>query len=303
VIVIGGTVLILIFGFEIWISVTALVIIVVIIIILLLLVLVYVLYKLKPPKKPKKPKKRKKVRVIIGGNMELWFFNGPAPATYPVRAPLTARAVPPTTGTFNWSMAAGGAIADFGGAPTAVGPAVVLTSKDASKTVNDVKVQCDFTGTAGETGTTSRTTTVKAPTSMTRLGATTTSAAFPPANWTTLISYSIQDQFGTTLPRNVPINEQWDDKPPKPAFPGTNWPSFPPTEGATTVSPARWSDRVAIRDGVPPVLIPTPNAAGTGGPLIQFFAGHWQVGSLTIGVGRRALSVTWQFHQDHGDHV
>src|SRR5262249_35504893 len=118
------------------------------------------------------------------------------------------------------------------------------------------------------------------------------------------ISYSIQDQFATTLPRNIPINEQWDNKPPIADFAGTNWPSFPPTEGSAVVNPASWSDNVGIVDGVPPVLNPTPLAPSSRRrPLIQHFAGHWRVGSLTIGLGKKALSVTWRFFQDHGDHV
>jgi hypothetical protein len=267
------------------------------------LVLLYLLYRLvkpgpKPPKPPKKP-----VKVTIGGGTELWYFDGATPPTYPLSQKLTATVTPPTAGSFTWTVTSGVAFGDFSGSPTAVGPVVVLRSKSGSAAINDVQVKVDFAGAAGETGTDSLRTTVRVPQSMTSLGNTGSSTPFPPANWRNLVSYSIQDQFGKTLPRNVPINEQWTNKPPVAVFPGTNWPSFPPTEGSATVNPARWSDNVAIRDGVPPVLIPTPNASGTGGPLIQRFAGHWRVGSLIIGAGRRALSVTWRFFHDHGDHV
>lgn len=242
------------------------------------------------------------VPVVIVGSGELWWFDGERPATYPVDQALAATAggLP---GTFRWEIVSGVTFADFNGFPTAVGPTALLTSKSPSAGLADVDVNVEFHGAAGETGSATLRATVRAPQSMTHLGDTPSSTPPPPANWQTLVSYSIQDQFGTTLPRSVPLHEFWFDKPPIPDFAGTNWPSFPPTEGSATVNPAGWNDQLAIADGVPPVLVPTPLAPGGAGPLIQHFSGGWRVGSLTRGRGRIALLNTWRFFQDHGDHL
>jgi hypothetical protein len=242
------------------------------------------------------------VPVVILGNGELWWFDNERPPAYPVDQALlaTAGGLP---GTFRWEIVSGVTFADFAGFPTAVGPSALLTSKSPSRGVDDVDVRVTFHGAAGETGSATLRATVRAPQSMTHLGDTPSSTPAPPANWQTLVSYSIQDQFGTTLPRNVPLHEFWFDKPPIPDFAGTNWPSFPPAEGSATVNPAGWNDQLGITDGVPPVLVPTPLAPGAGGPLIQHFSGGWRVGSLTPGRGRIALLNTWRFFQDHGDHL
>jgi hypothetical protein len=242
------------------------------------------------------------VPVTIVGSSELWWFEGERPPAYPVDQALVANAGG-RPGTFRWEIVSGITFADFNGFPTAVGPNALLTSKSPSRSVDDVDVKAEFHGAAGETGSATMKATVKAPQSMTHLGNIPSSTPAPPGNWQTLVNYSIQDQFGTTLPRNVPLHEFWFDKPPVPDFSGTNWPNFPPTEGAATVNPASWNDRLSIRDGVPPVLVPTPLAPGGGGPLIQHFRGGWRVGSLVPGRGRVALLTTWRFFQDHGDHL
>ena len=252
------------------------------------------------PPAPTPPAPTPPVAVNITGATELWHFNGATPPTYPLQQTLRGNAggLP---GTFRWSILGGAAIADFSGAPVAVGPTAILRSKLPSGALNDVQVRVDFTGTGGGTGAASIRTTVRAPQSMTPTG--NVSSAIT-RGWRTLIGYSIQDQFGTTLPRNIEVNEIWDNKPPLPDFAGTNWPSFPPTEGHAFVNPSGWNDNVASPiDGIPPVLIPTPIAPGSGGPLVQHFRGHWQVGSPTIGGGRRVRTVTWRFFQDHGDHA
>jgi hypothetical protein len=242
------------------------------------------------------------VPVAIHGNSEMWWFDGERPPGYPLEQPLTATSggIP---GSFRWQILSGIGSADFDGFPTALGPSARLTSKDASLGKEDVEVQVDFVGAAGETGVATRKFSVLMPGSLTPLGNTSNSTAPPPANWKTLIGYSIQDQFGTTLPRNVEVNEIWDDKPPIADFAGTNWPTFPPVEGHSFVSPTGWNDNVAISDGIPAILNPTPLVPGSGGPLIQHFHGHWQVGSPVKGKGSRVRSVTWRFFQDHGDHA
>jgi peptidoglycan hydrolase-like protein with peptidoglycan-binding domain len=237
-----------------------------------------------------------RVVLMAPSGTELWWFDGQSPTGYPVQIPLEA-ASGGRAGTFRWRVVRGAAIADFAGSSTATGRRVNLVSKGPSAALRDVAVQVTFTGTDGTGGAASFPFTVQAPQSMTRLGTTTTNNA--PNSYLSLISYSIQDQFGRTLPRNVPINEQWDNKPPIPDFAGTNWPS--PTEGSANVNPAGWSDQVGISTTTPALMVPPILASG--GALVMHFAGHWQVGSRTTGSGRRALNTTWQFFQDRGAHV
>jgi hypothetical protein len=251
--------------------------------------------------------------VTIAGGSELWHFNGASPAGYPLAERLTAGAGG-LAGTFRWSVVSGSSIAGFSlpgvpfPLPFAFDPAVSLVSLAPSVALNDVQVRVDFTGVAGGTGTATRQFTVRTPQSLTPTGVTSTPVLHTPPNaptvrgWQSLVGYSIKDQFLTTLPRNVDVNEKWDDKPPINDVAGTNWAA--PTEGNANVSPAGWNDKLrSPGDSIPPSVIPTPTAPGSGGPLVYHFRGHWQVGSPTTGSGKRVRSVTWRFFQDHGDHA
>jgi hypothetical protein len=230
--------------------------------------------------------------LVVMGPRELWFFGGDAPSSYTVSARLSTNAV---GGSFSWSTAGPLSLSSAGAAT----PTVTTTTKSAS--LNDAKVFVTHTDAAGIRAKVGYSLTVRSPTSMTSTG---NASSTTPQGWKTLVGYSIQDQFGTTLPRAVPINEQWDNKPPVPDFAGTNWPTFPPTEGAVVVNPAGWSDNMSIADVSPPVLNPVPNSPGRGGPLVEHFAGHWHVGHLTPpGGGVNVRNVTWHFFQDHGDHA
>jgi hypothetical protein len=246
---------------------------------------------------PATPKVAHVVMMAPSGS-ELWWFDGGNPGGYPSQQPLQATAAG-TPGTFRWRVVRGASFADFGGSAAATGPTVSLVSKAPSAALRDVAVVVDFTGSDGSTGTASFSFTVRAPHHMTRLGTETTNNA--PTSYSTLVSYSIQDQFATTLPRNVPINEKWDVKPPKADFAGTNWPSFPLLEGSAIVNPAKWSDEVTMSTSTPTLMIPPILASG--GVLVESFPGHWQVGQSATGAGHRVLDVTWQFFQDRGAHA
>lgn len=233
--------------------------------------------------------------LVIVGPREMWFFDGATPPSYPVSATLRTNL---RGGTFAWSTSSQLSLSS----PTDARPTV--TSSAPSASLRDAWIRVRHTPRGGTTQAASYRLTVRAPQSLTPTG--NVSSAIP-RGWQTLVGYSIQDQFGTTLPNAVEVNELWDDKPAIGDFAGTNWPSFPPStpsgEGHAPVSPAGWNDVMNISDGIPPVRVPTPGAPGTGGPLVMHFRGHWQVGSPTIGGGRRVRDLTWRFFQDHGDHA
>jgi hypothetical protein len=230
--------------------------------------------------------------LVVMGPTEMWWFGGDTPASYTVSGRLSSNA---TTGTFAWSKSGPLSLS------SATAPTPTVTTTAASASQKDAKVFLKHIDTAGVSTTVGYSLTVRSPSSMTPTGNTNNAV---PRGWQSLIGYSIQDQFGTTLPRAVPINEQWTNKPPIPDFAGTNWPSSAPTEGSATVNPAGWNDNMSHTDGVPPSDIPTPAAPGSGGPLVEHFAGHWHVGHLTPpGGGVNVRNVTWRFFQDHGDHA
>jgi hypothetical protein len=238
------------------------------------------------------------VPVTIAGGSELWWFNGERPPTYPLEQALTASAggIP---GTFRWSIISGLPFADFNGFPTAVGPHARVTSKSPSGSKDDVEVKVEFTGAAGETGVATKKFSVLAPDRLIFLR----NDDRPSAPWVyeTFVHYSIPDQFGTILPRNVPINEQWTgglvaD------FAGMNWRRG--AEGSATISPTDWNDWIGGEAAggawVPTPVVPTdPNA----GVAVYHWPGRWQVGSLTIGSGRTVANVTWQKYRGRARHT
>lgn len=236
------------------------------------------------------------VPITIGGNAELWFFNGTTPASYPLEQVLTAGSGG-VAGTFNWSLNSGGTFADFSGSPTAAGATATLKSKLQSAARNDVEVKVDFVGTGGQTGTATRKFTVLAPDRLNFLrNVDKADATFA---YETEIHYSILDQFGTVLPRNVPLNEQFTAAPTA-DFAGMDWRRGP--EGGATVNPADWFDRVQgeTSDKTPKPLAPGSANAGV---AVYHWPGRWQIGSTTIGSGKTVRNVTWSKSRGFARHT
>jgi len=236
------------------------------------------------------------VPVTITGGTELWHFNGSTPANYPLQQTLSAGAGG-AAGTFTWSIVSGAGFADFNGSAAALGPSVTLKSKLPSGARNDVQLKVDFLGTGGQTGSATLNFTVLTPDHLNFLrNVDSASATFV---YNTQIHYSIQDQFGTVLPRNVPINEHFTAAPTA-DFAGMDWRRG--GEGNANVNPADWFDNV---DGETPGHTPGPVPPGNAneGVLVYHWPGTWQVGSNTIGSGKRVASVTWSKSRGHARHT
>jgi hypothetical protein len=172
-----------------------------------------------------------------------------------------------------------------------------VTTAARSTTLNDARIRLAHTNASGTIRRAGYELTVRAPQSLTPTGVTNNAIL---RGWQSLVGYSIQDQFGTTLPSSVEVNEIFDSAA-IPDFVGTNWAAG--AQGHCLVNPSGWSDNISEGDSVPPSLIPTPTAPGTGGPQVDHWQGHWQVGSPAIGSGTRVRTVTWRRFQDHGDHA
>jgi len=293
---IGGTVMIIIGGSVYFVSATVVIVVVAVVALLLLLLLLYLLYRLLKPRKPPKKPPRKPVPVTIGGGTELWHFGGEKPPAYPLEQTLTANAggLP---GVFTWTLPKGRLFADFNGTGIAVGPTVLLKSKLGSTSVNNIEVKVEFAGAGGETGTAVAQFTVLRPDKMTFLrNVDNTDATFA---YMTEVHYSIQDQFRATMPRVVPINEQFT-APPTADFPGMNWRRGNP--GGATVNPNDWFDKIQGETAThtPTPVGPTHPQAGV---RVYHWPGTWQVGSLVIGKGRTVLSVIWRKFRGRARHI
>jgi hypothetical protein len=226
--------------------------------------------------------------LYIMGPRELWFFDGQTPAGYDVSRQLRSNR---TGGTFRWSASANLTISAAGAATP------VVTSSAASTARRDGWIRLSHTDAAGATTVASYRVTILAPNSLRHLRD--DDVADPTWVYSSFIHYSVLDQFGTVLPRNVPLNEQFTAVPVA-DFAGMDWGRGP--EGGATVDPADWNDHVG---GETPGHTPAPVAPGSAGAgtAVYHWPGVWRVGSTAIGVGRSVATVTWQKHRGFARHV
>ena len=227
-------------------------------------------------------------RTVIVGPRELWYFDGETPADYAVSSRLrTNRA----GGTFRWSVSPQLSLSsDADAAPT-------VTTGGASVTRRDAWVRVEHTAADGTLTNASYRMTVRAPNTLVH-GVDVCSAD---ATWgyDCQIHYSIQDNVGDTLPRDVPINERFTAAPTADS-PGMDWRRG--AEGAALVNPADWFDHI---QGETAGHTPAPVGPGDPGAndAVYHWPGDWRVGSLTIGSGRLVATVTWQKYRGHAEHL
>jgi hypothetical protein len=230
-------------------------------------------------------------KTVIRGPREMWYFDGETPPSYTVSSRLSTNR---TGGTFSWSVSPHLTLSSA----TAATP-TVTTAAPSVPPGRDAWIRVRHTDTAAASTVASYRLTILAPESLTHLR----DVDSPHATWVyeSRIHYSISDQFGTTLPRNVPINEQWTggivaD------FAGMNWRRG--AEGSATVNPADWNDWIG-GENVAFAAVPAPvtSTHADAAVAVYHWPGDWRVGSLTIGSGRRVSSVTWQKNRGFARHT
>ncbi|HYR10538.1 MAG TPA: hypothetical protein VEQ60_22370, partial [Longimicrobium sp.] len=226
-------------------------------------------------------------RTVIRGPREMWNFNGATPPNYDTSARLTTNR---RGGTFAWSTSANLALSSATDPTPTV--STVLPSVPPGR---DAWIRVRHTSAAGVRSAASYRLNILAPDSLTHLRD--VDNPDPGFGYSCEIHYSIHDQFGTMLPRNVPLNELFTGATVT-DLPGSNWPR-PPQCGTAGIcgasfNPADWFDNVTgvgVTNAIPVPVAPThPDAA----VAVQHWPGDWFVGGSPSGTGRRVRSVTWQ---------
>jgi hypothetical protein len=226
--------------------------------------------------------------LVIVGPRELWYFDSATPAGYEVSKPIHSNR---SGGTFVWSCSANLTLSATGvAAPT-------VTTAAASATARDAWIRVSHTDASGTVTAARYTLTIKAPSSLGHLSDVDNADAT--YAYMSYIHYSIKDQFGTILPRNVPINEQFTAAPTA-DFAGMDWRRGP--AGAALVSPTDWADQVGgeVTGHTPTALAPGSAGAAT---AVCHWPGVWRAGSMTIGSGRQVKSVTWSKSRGFARHT
>jgi len=227
-------------------------------------------------------------RTLIMGPRQMWFFDGVTPAGYLVSSQVRSNKV---GGTFNWRVSPQLTLS------SAAAPRPIVTTNGASVVRNDASIGLTHTAPDGTISKASYRMTVRAPNMLVPLG----DVCVPDATWgyDCQIRYSIEDNIGDTLPRNVPINEQWTAAPTA-DFPGMDWRRG--AEGAALVNPANWFDHIQGETAghTPAPLGPADADAAV---PVYHWPGDWRAGSLTIGNGRLVASVTWQKYRGFAEHL
>lgn len=209
----------------------------------------------------------------ISGANELWWFNGMNPSGYSTSIMLTSAGGAST----QWSVTAGGSLVSLS---TTQGTSVTISSTGASTAGNDVRITATNSG-----GTDDHDLTVRSPH---RLEAGTIVTNCPDATWgyETFLTYTIRDQFGSTMPNGAALSEDWTSGVTN-HWPGTNWRRGSP--GGITLPGSTFSDHI---QGEHVNLPPTPQPQCGSLTQVQSWGQEWRVGSTTPGQGQRVQTNT-----------
>jgi hypothetical protein len=246
----------------------------------------------------------------------LWWFNGESPAGYAVEITMTLVNAPAGK-TFDWSITQGGDEVAFDGAPQ--GATVSLKSTGASPPAQaptdtvTIKVVDDAThDTVCSYGTR-----VYAPYSLAPIGQCHYDYGFfkDPVTgaklegYTTYLVYAVLNQFGSNIPANVPVNEQFNAGS-QHSDQNNNWgqpqPQGSSTYSSTDIGPGLHMDGglyagaavpwlvdqlgVGAAGSTPVPVAPTDAAADQS---VEYWTGAWRVGSEVIGDGQQATCASW----------
>jgi hypothetical protein len=230
----------------------------------------------------------------LSGPKEVWWFDGEKPAGYDVEILLTA--IPDKSGPYTWTITGGAAFAALPGGGSSVQTAanqVKLKAKKGSAKLEDVVVEVK----SGSATSAPHKLTVLTPRSLGRLNV--VDRIDPTFFYESQIFYSIKDQFGRILPRNVMMNEDFTGQVVADTA-GMNWRRGAP--GGTIVDPKRWLDQV---QGEIAGRTPAPQRPQNplGNKKVYHWAGEWRIGNTIPGLGARVQRNTWQKFRDHARHT
>jgi hypothetical protein len=247
------------------------------------------------------------VTPTITQNRNLWYFGSgiSAPSGFTLggtTATLTASGG--SSGTYSWSITAGGSKAALQGSTS--GQSVQIASTSYSTSANDVTVQLQFTPSGGSTAPVTHSLSVDSPYkllagSIQNYGVSGPTCTNPPSGssgFQSRINYTILSFLGVQIP-NIGINENFADS--ADDYIGNNWPVF--EAGGTTTPNGAFFDNICVifpNGGVPPSLPPQSPLSSV---KIDHVAQTWWVGSTTPALGVEVQSDTLQRYQDHGLHL
>lgn len=235
----------------------------------------------------------------INQNADLWFFNGQSPDNYATSIVLNS--VGPTEGQFTWTIKNGSATLENNGQTITQNniPAVGVNSGGASSALNDIAIEFKYNN--QNVGTYQLTS--FAPTSVRQEGPIVHSAidTLVRTGFSSVGTFSIRDQFGTEIPRAMPINEVLESASRVNDYSGTNWPNGEEF-GATVL---RFNDTWSFSELFPLLPGTTPPPMVPQSPLTSTKIFHlpqrYLAGNTSIGVGRQIELHTLQFYIDHAD--
>jgi len=225
----------------------------------------------------------------IQGPAKMWWIEGFSPASYLVSTTLATNL--PAAGVFAWSVTGPLALSD----PAVARPTVTTTGASAAR--RDATISVTHTPPGGRRKRASYRLTVHAPAALQHIS----NIDSANATWAYVsdIHYRIVDQFGTTLPSAIPINERFTAAPTADAA-GMNWSTS--INGSVVVNPADWMDHIEGETaGHTPAPV-GPNHANAG-DAVYHWPGEWRVGSLSIGLGVLVRTVTWQKYRGRARHL
>ncbi len=223
----------------------------------------------------------------ISGPNTVWYFANLTVSGYATSITLTSSGGSSTT----WNITAGAneiTVSSFTGSSINV-----LSSGTAfSSSIGDVKL------TATANGQTSSPFSITTRTPNRLVAGTIQNNCDSTWGYVTFLDYTIQDQFQSALPADVPVNEIFttdviND------YSGTNW--IRGTAGGSNTTGADFSDEIGGQDlNSSPVPVPTCDGNST---AVHHFGQDWRVGSLATGFGRRVQTDTLQRYIGHAAHT
>lgn len=221
----------------------------------------------------------------------MWYFSGEQPPGYVTSARLSSTAA----GEVIWSVSPSSRLT----LSDSTDRAPMVTAVEPSRGLGDVSISCVVFESASAVARATVSLTIRTPAALVPLR----DDRLPSLvyGYESHICYRIVDQFGETLPTQVPINEQFTSKQVA-DYDGMNWRRGP--DMGVRVHPAYWYDRIGGE-----VIFNFPNPFPTwpsgkdASTKVSHWSGDWRVGSLRVGRGKLVRSgVVWKKSRGFAEH-